>query len=94
MGFLVVQPGMEPTPPAMEGKVLTAGPPGKSPIKTQISVSSHMPSGSSRSYFPLQNVLFRVSSEACGDLKAPLTSTMYHALGRSVLSDSVVPEWL
>ena len=25
------QPGIEPTPPALEGKVLTTGPPGKSP---------------------------------------------------------------
>ena len=29
-GILVSQPGNEPTPPALEGKVLTTGPPGKS----------------------------------------------------------------
>ena len=28
-GILVLQPGIEPTPPALEGKVLTTGPPGK-----------------------------------------------------------------
>ena len=30
-GILVPQPGIEPTPPALEGGVLTTGPPGKSP---------------------------------------------------------------
>ena len=29
-GILAPQPGMEPTAPALEGKVLTTGPPGKS----------------------------------------------------------------
>ena len=29
-GILVPQPGMEPTPPTLEGKVLTTGLPGKS----------------------------------------------------------------
>ena len=29
-GILAPQPGIEPTPPALEGKVLTTGPPGKS----------------------------------------------------------------
>ena len=29
-GILAPQPGMEPTPPALEGEVLTTGPPGKS----------------------------------------------------------------
>ena len=29
-GILVAWPGLEPTPPALEGKVLTTGPPGKS----------------------------------------------------------------
>ena len=31
-GILSPQPGIEPTPPAPEGKVLTTGPPGKSLI--------------------------------------------------------------
>ena len=29
-GILAPQPGMKPAPPALEGKVLTTGPPGKS----------------------------------------------------------------
>ena len=29
-GILAPQPGIKPTPPALEGKVLTTGPPGKS----------------------------------------------------------------
>ena len=29
-GILAPQPGIEPSPPALEGKVLTTGPPGKS----------------------------------------------------------------
>ena len=29
-GILAPQPGIEPTPPALEGEVLTIGPPGKS----------------------------------------------------------------
>ena len=29
-GILAPQPGIEPTPPALEGEVLTTGPPGKS----------------------------------------------------------------
>ena len=29
-GILVPQPGIEPTPPALEGKILTTGPPGRS----------------------------------------------------------------
>ena len=28
-GILTPQPGIQPTPPALEGKVLTTGPPGK-----------------------------------------------------------------
>ena len=31
-GNLSPQPGIEPTPPALESKVLTTGPPGKSPV--------------------------------------------------------------
>ena len=30
-GILAPRPGIEPTPPAWEGEVLTTGPPGKSP---------------------------------------------------------------
>ena len=30
--ILAPQPGIKPTPPALEGKVLTTGPPGKPPI--------------------------------------------------------------
>ena len=30
-GILAPQPGIEPAPPALEGKILTTGPPGKSP---------------------------------------------------------------
>ena len=30
-GILALRPGIEPTPPALEGEVLTTGPPGKSP---------------------------------------------------------------
>ena len=30
-GILAPQPGIEPTPPALEGEVLTTGPPGKVP---------------------------------------------------------------
>ena len=33
-GILAAQPGIEPAPPASEGKVLTAGLPGKSPTLT------------------------------------------------------------
>ena len=29
-GILAPQPGIEPAPPALEGEILTAGPPGKS----------------------------------------------------------------
>ena len=32
MGILAPQPGIEPTPPALEGEVLTTGPGGKSLI--------------------------------------------------------------
>ena len=32
-GILVPQPGIKPTPPALEAWVLTTGPPGKSPLK-------------------------------------------------------------
>ena len=31
-GILAPYPGIEPTPPALEGRVLTTGPPGKSPV--------------------------------------------------------------
>ena len=31
-GTLVPRPGMEPVPPALESRVLTTGPPGKSPM--------------------------------------------------------------
>ena len=31
-GILAPQPGIKPAPPALEGEVLTTGPPGKSPI--------------------------------------------------------------
>ena len=31
-GILAPQPRIKPTPPALEGEVLTTGPPGKSPI--------------------------------------------------------------
>ena len=31
-GILAPQPGIEPVPPALEGGVLTTGPPGKSPL--------------------------------------------------------------
>ena len=31
-GIFVPSPGIEPTPPALEGRFLTTGPPGKSPI--------------------------------------------------------------
>lgn len=89
MGFLVLRSGMEPTSPAMEGKVLTVNT-RKSPIKTQISVSSHMPSSSSPSYFPLQNVLFRVPSEACVGFKAPLPVPCT-TRSVAVLSDSCGP---
>ena len=30
-GILASRPGIEPAPPALEGEVLTTGPPGKSP---------------------------------------------------------------
>ena len=30
-GILAPRPGIEPAPPALEGEVLTTGPPGKSP---------------------------------------------------------------
>ena len=30
-GLFIPQTGMEPAPPALEGKILTTGPPGKSP---------------------------------------------------------------
>ena len=33
-GILAPQPGIEPAPPAQEGKVLTTGPPGKSQVVT------------------------------------------------------------
>ena len=32
-GILVSRPGIEPAPPALEGEVLTTGPPVKSPVK-------------------------------------------------------------
>ena len=32
-GILAPQPEIEPTPPALEGKILTSGPPGKSPLQ-------------------------------------------------------------
>ena len=31
-GVLALRPGIEPAPPALEGEVLTIGPPGKSPL--------------------------------------------------------------
>ena len=31
-GILAPRPGIEPAPPALEGEVLTTGPPGKSPF--------------------------------------------------------------
>ena len=33
-GVLAPQPGIKPSPPALEGEVLTTGPPGKSPRLT------------------------------------------------------------
>ena len=39
-GILAPRPGIEPTPPALEGKVLTAGPPGKSPPAVLLSSGS------------------------------------------------------
>ena len=39
-GILVPQPGLEPTAPALEGKVLTTRPPGKSLIKNPLSFHS------------------------------------------------------
>ena len=32
-GILAPQPGIEPTPPTLEGEVSTTGPPGKSPYR-------------------------------------------------------------
>ena len=37
-GILALPPGIEPSPPALEGKVLTTGQPGKSPCSTFKSV--------------------------------------------------------
>ena len=43
-GILASWPGIEPAPPALEGKVLTTGPPGKPPLKfTFISKFSPIP---------------------------------------------------
>ena len=36
VGLLVFQPGIQPAPPALEGEVLTTGPPGKSQITVLI----------------------------------------------------------
>ena len=33
-GILACRPGIEPAPPALEGEVLTTGPPGKSLVST------------------------------------------------------------
>ena len=40
-GISAPQPGIEPAPPALEGKVLTTGPPGKSPQKINLSLKNH-----------------------------------------------------
>ena len=42
-GILVPQPGVKPTPPALEGEVLTTGPPGKSPDLHFYSFHSSIP---------------------------------------------------
>ena len=42
-GILAPRPGIEPAPSALEGKVLTSGPPGKSAgIKFFSSIESHL----------------------------------------------------
>jgi len=38
-GIIAPQPGIEPAPPALEGKVLTTGPPGKFPPPPKINLS-------------------------------------------------------
>ena len=35
-GILASRPGIEPAPPALEGEVLTTGPPGKSPFSVHL----------------------------------------------------------
>ena len=43
-GILAPSPGIKPSPPALEGKVLATGPPGRSPQVNSCSVSwSHFP---------------------------------------------------
>ena len=50
-GILAPQPGIEPAPPALEGKVLTTGLPGKSPLFWIIVLSGYIPrSGIAGSY--------------------------------------------
>ena len=39
-GILAPRPGIEPAPPALEGRVLTTGPPGKSPKKAPLPTES------------------------------------------------------
>ena len=45
-GILAPQPGMEPAPPALEGKVLTTGPPAKSPASCFNTENKYLPSWS------------------------------------------------
>ena len=43
-GILAPRPGIEPTPPALEARVLTTGTPGKSPILLILNnARSHLP---------------------------------------------------
>ena len=46
-GILVLWPGIKPAPPALEGEVLTAGPPGKSQNSASLMVptENRLPSG-------------------------------------------------
>ena len=50
--ILAPQPGIEPTPPALEGKILTTGPPGKSP-ESKESCSQELSSRLIHAPFPL-----------------------------------------
>ena len=42
-GILTPRPGIEPTPPALEGEVLTTGPPGKPQTATDLSDNQNNP---------------------------------------------------
>ena len=63
-GILAPRPGNEPTPPALEGEVLTTGPPGKSQCSF-LDIAKFPSTGTIPLCFPLNNVWKCLFSPQC-----------------------------